>query len=116
MRVAGKSDAGTSGEPAVGLLDAEVAFVLAEELTAGEWEVLPRRRRVRPEDVEAVLATQPIKVVLDRLEAHMGFDASHDWVMKPQATLDGLRPVEALARGWVREVLSAIETSFPSSA
>jgi len=105
-------DAGAPQGPS-GSLSAEVAFVLAEELTAGERPAV-LRRRVAPEDVQAVLATRPIKVVLDRLETWMSFDASHDWVMKPQPALDGVRPVDALANGCVREVLSAIEKSFPA--
>jgi hypothetical protein len=108
-------DTASAGSPRgpLGWLSAEVAFVLAEELTVGERPVAPRRR-VAPEDVQSVLATRPIKVVLDRLETRMSFDASHDWVMRPQPALDGVRPVDALAKGCVREVLSAIEQSPPA--
>jgi hypothetical protein len=98
-------DTGSPHNEGPGALSAEVAFVLADELTASETH----RQRVAPSDVEATLATQPILVVLDRLEATMSFDASHDWVMRPQPALDGLRPVDALAGGHVGDVLSAIE-------
>jgi Protein of unknown function (DUF2384) len=86
-------------------MSSEVAFVLAEELAVGEH----LRRRVAPEDVQSVLATRPIMVVLDRLETRMSFDASHDWVMRPQPALSGVRPVDALAEGHVREVLAAVD-------
>jgi hypothetical protein len=90
----------------------EVALVLAEELLAFEFDAVPERR-VAPDDIESTLLSRPIEVVLDQLETKMGFDESHDWVMQPQSALAGLRPVEAIAKGRVREVLSVIDSSFP---
>jgi hypothetical protein len=89
------------------------AYVLAEELVAFESDTLPGRR-VAPDQVDAALASRPIVVVLDRLEASMNFDQSHGWVMKPNGRLGGLRPVEAVAQGRVDDVLSIIE-DFPNS-
>jgi hypothetical protein len=112
MSAANAPEAGAPQEPRDSL-SPEVAFVLAEELIDDERRTTPRRR-VAPNEVQEVLATRPIKVVLDRLETQMGFDASHDWVMRPQSALHGLTPVDAIAKGQVREVLSAIDRSFPS--
>lgn len=96
-----------------GLLSAEVAYVLAEELTAGEGTTAARRR-VAPDEFQTALTTHPIKVVLDRLEASMSFDASHDWVMRPHPDLDDVSPADAVTKGCVRDVLLVIDNSFPA--
>jgi hypothetical protein len=82
----------------------EVALVYAEELVAFEAGHVPSPR-VRARDVKARLKSQPIEVVLDRLEMQMSFDDSHRWVMEPHELLGGLRPVEAVAKGDVEKVL-----------
>ena len=89
-----------------------VAYILAEEMIAFECDTFPGQR-VKPDEIEAALATRPIVVVLDRLETRMSFDESHGWVMKPNQNLGGLRPVEAVAQGRVHDVLSIIDASFP---
>jgi hypothetical protein len=92
-----------------------VALVLAEEVVASESQTVPGRR-VAPADIEAALASRPIVVVLDQLETLMSFNESHGWVMMPHDALGGLRPVEAIAHGHVRDVLSVIDASFPRPA
>ena len=86
----------------------EVALVHAEELVAFEYDQVPPRRVAEP-DVKASLRSRPIAVVLDELETRMSFDQSHQWVREPHRDLEGLRPVEAVARGRVEDVLKVIE-------
>jgi hypothetical protein len=86
----------------------EVALVYAEELVAFEYDQVPPQRVPR-KDVTASLRSRPIAVVLDRLETRMSFDQSHRWVMEPHKRLKGLRPVEAIAKGRVKDVLTLVD-------
>jgi hypothetical protein len=100
----------------------EVAFssatvrVLAEEVVAADREGGLAGRRVADGERAAALRLRPIAVVLDELEARMSFEDSHGWVMRPNAELGGVRPVEAVDDGRAEEVLELIRTQRPPAA